>query len=276
MGALVPQQQTAVAVSSAYSPDQIELLKRTVCKGATDDEFALFGQLCRRTGLDPFSRQIHAVKRRQRDEETGQWVNAMTFMVGIDGFRLVAERTGRYEGQTPPMWCGEDGVWKDVWTPQSAPFAARVGVYRTGAREATFGVAHYSEYCQVRNDGTPIKMWGKMACQMLAKCAEAQALRKAFPQELSGCYEPEEMKHREVVDIMPHDVSAAQDAQTDEMSKALAAFAEIKAKLGAERYYTILGSEGYEHANEIKAIKDRRRIYSLMLSESRLREAAHE
>src|SRR6185437_8938526 len=88
-----------------WTRDQVDLLKRTVANDLSDDEFALFGYQCRRRGLDPFVRQIHAVKR------GGQ----VTFQTGIDGYRLIAERTWRYEGQTAPQWCGKDGSWRDVW-----------------------------------------------------------------------------------------------------------------------------------------------------------------
>lgn len=113
--------------------------------------------------------------------------------VGIDGYRLVAERTGLYEGQTVPQWCAEDGVWREVWLSDHAPAAARVGVYKRGFREAVVGVATWREYCQTKRDGSPTHMWNQMGAIMLSKCAESLALRKAFPQELSGLYTREEM-----------------------------------------------------------------------------------
>ena len=196
-----------------WTPEQTQLISTTIAPGCSNDELRLFAYACQRTGLDPFSKQIYAIKR----------AGKMTIQAGIDGLRSIAERTGQLDGSATE-WCGPDGVWVDVWLDSKPPAAAKTILHRKGASHPFVGVARFQDY----NAGQGL--WSKMPAAMIAKCSEALALRKAFPADLSGVYSTDEMDQA----VAPVTVTAAPakgDAKIFQAGKVAIAKADSIAKL---------------------------------------------
>lgn len=183
--------KAVVGTLNHWNDEQITLIKSQIAKGCSDAELELFGQVCQRTGLDPFSRQIYAVMRNQFNPETRTKEPRMTIQVSIDGFRTIAARSGYYGGSSTE-WCDTDGVWLDIWLKDHPPAGARTTVYRLGCDRPFVGACTFKSYAQSFN-GKLSSFWEKMPDTMIGKVSEAIALRKAFPAELSGLYTTEEM-----------------------------------------------------------------------------------
>lgn len=183
-------QALATIATERFTDEQIALIKRTVAKDATNDELSLFLYTAQSRGLDPLLRQIHAVSRYDKRQSR----NIMSIQVGIDGYRLIADRTGSYAGNDDPVFEYDSGP--------EGPSAAIATVYKIvqGMRCPFVARARWSEYFP--GDGAGGFMWKKMPHTMLGKCAEALALRKAFPAEMSGLYIHEEMAQAGGQDII--------------------------------------------------------------------------
>jgi phage recombination protein Bet len=151
--------------------DQLSLIRRTVAKGATDDELKLYLYDCARQGVHPLDRLVHFTKRKEK----------YTPITSIDFMRTRAADSGEYAGNDDPVFA--DG--------EKFPTSATVTVYRLvqGQRCAFTATARWKEYKPESNDF----MWQRMPHTMLGKCAEALALRKGFPKQLAGLYAREEM-----------------------------------------------------------------------------------
>lgn len=146
----------------------LNTVRSVLAADLSDDELRLFAMVANRSGLDPFAKQIYAVKRGKK----------VTFQTGIDGYRSIAARTGLYDGQDraeygPACECSE--------APKPHPLYCIVNVYRKGVSRPFVGEAYWHEYKPSDYDA----MWREKPHVMLSKVAEAIGLRKAFP------YDPE-------------------------------------------------------------------------------------
>lgn len=244
--------------NSDYTREQIELIKKTVAQGATDTELQLFLYQAQRTGLDPLTKQIHFIKRKKWNKDKKAYDEIATIQTGIDGFRAIADRTEFYApGPAPVITYKPDGK------PESA--TAEVIKMVQGKEFKVGATAYYDEFVQADKEGKPMGLWAKMPRLMLAKCAEALALRKAFPHSLSGIYAHEEMAQADpVVEVevvhtatpTPEAPSGGPPATSPPKGKTsnydfLKVMGEQKKRVGERSYYVVLGKHGYTHSNEI-------------------------
>lgn len=188
---------------NGWTDKQVAALHQLGVKDASQGDLDVFFHQCQRTGLDPFAKQIYMIGRTAKEkDDRGQWreTTKYTIQTGIDGYRLIARRAADRSHETlgygDTVWCGPDGRWVDVWLSDDHPAAAKVTVLRNGQQFP--GLALWNEYVQTKKDFKsgeimPNSMWERMGAGQLAKCAEALALRKAFPQDLSGIYTTDEM-----------------------------------------------------------------------------------
>ena len=161
-----------------------------------DVDLEVFWHVCKHKKLDPFSRQIYPVFRKVKQKD-GSSKDQMTIQTGIDGFRLIADRTGKY-------CAGRDATYQ--YDKEGRLLSASSYIKKQtndGTWHEISGVAFYSEFVQKGYDQTPTKFWQQMPHVMLAKCAEAIALRRGFPEDLSGIYTNEEMAQADTIDVTP-------------------------------------------------------------------------
>lgn len=229
------RQQTALSITpgqTEFNEAQVATLTQLGVVNADRANLAVFFHQSTRTGLDPFAKQIYMIARQVKErvrDESGRWVDKyvtkFTIQTGIDGYRLIARRAAD-KARVPlsvedTLWCGPDGQWVDAWVAEYPPTAAKVTVWRGDERFSH--VSLWREYVQTyynRDAGehVPNSMWQKMPANQLAKTAEAGALRKAFPLDLSGLYTDEEMPPAEpgedVVDEAPQTVRRRRPVRT--------------------------------------------------------------
>lgn len=199
---------------TSFTKHQIAALSQIGVQDASPEDLAVFFHQVQRTGLDPFARQIYMLGRRQKDAQ-GNWVTKQTIQTGIDGFRLIARRAVDQAKETlsisQPYYATPDGKWLDFWPYDKPPVAAKVIVKRNGGEFPA--VAMFNEYAGYTKSGELTSMWRSKPAVMIGKCAEALALRKAFPLDLSGLYTSDEMAASNA-DAAPQVIEAEIEAET--------------------------------------------------------------
>lgn len=183
-GGVDPEISAAIAIADRLTP-----LKDALGIGNLSvQEIQLFAMVAHHTGLDPFTKQIYAVKRDGK-------VNHQT---GIDGYRSVAESKGggQYAGSDEATYeecdCGTE--------PKGHPKIARVVVHRILANGHIVDQVGIARWHELYTGNAEQFMWKKMPFNQLAKCAEANGLRKAFPRILGGVYIEEEMQQADTTE----------------------------------------------------------------------------
>ncbi len=207
--------------SNTYAPAQLQLIRRTVAADCNEDEFNLFINVARLTGLDPFRKQIYALvfHKNVRDKSKRR----LAIITGIDGMRAVAARSRRYRPDEDEPLFEYDETVKGPLNPLGLVKAALKIYMRDEAGETwrpVSGFAYWDEFAPIKDEWGADERgerrptgkrtleggWPKMGRVMLAKCAEAQALRKAFPEDLSSVYERAELDQALAEDVTPSEM----------------------------------------------------------------------
>lgn len=216
---------TVTTLRQDYTGKQLDLIRKTVAADCDATEFDLFCEVARRVGLDPFRKQIYAVVYNKDDPKKRK----MSIITGIDGFRAVAERSGKYRPSEDEPEIVYDERAKDPETNPLGIERAVVTVFKYGPDgqwHPLKGTAYWSEFAPLKEIWTngkptgefqlPFGNWRKMPRVMICKTAEAQALRKGWPEDLAGVYAAEEMD-RATIDATASEL--AEQAAVDDRLK---------------------------------------------------------
>ena len=227
---VVPIRTTAPLRPVDLNSNQLDLVRRTIAKDCNAQEFDMFIEVCRRVGLDPFRKQIYCNIYNKDNPDKRQ----MVLITGIDGFRAVANRNGNYRPDEDEAEIVTDPELIDEASNPLGIERAVVSVYKQdnkGDWHRIRATARWTEFAPIDEEvewvdtgevwadsGKPKKerrptgvyrldpknpnsFWRRMPHLMLAKCAEAQALRRGWPEDLAAIYTPEEMHHADIVEL---------------------------------------------------------------------------
>lgn len=232
MGEIITMAPASASVAArSFHPRELDLIRRTVAADTNGSEFDLFVEVCKRVGLDPFRKQIYAVVYNKDKADKRK----MAIITGIDGYRTIAHRSASYRPDENEPRIEYDEAAKNPLTNPLGIVRAIVTVYKFGPdREwhAVPGIAYWDEFAPIKEEWGENEQgkwkptgrfsldktsnWYRMGRVMIAKCAEAQALRKGWPEDLSGLYVAEEMHQADALELS---ASQAADAFRAELTQ---------------------------------------------------------
>lgn len=216
------------------------------------EDLVSFLYVCSRTGLDPVAKQVHTQWR--WNSKLGKY--QMIVVTGIDGFRLTAQRSGEYGGQDDIKFEVEE-VFNPIKGDNEKQLKATATIYRinkiNGDRMPISASARWNEYVVKDNKGEVNNFWATKPYVMLGKCAEALALRKAFPQELSNLYTQEEVEQTEETKAklsnLPIPESKVKEPKKEEQAKPIVTNNSVDSK---NRLAEILEAKKQLSNNQVK------------------------
>lgn len=220
-----------VTINDRFRAPQVALIRR-MNQDCNDDEFNQFMHVAAGLGLDPLKKQIYAfVFSKDKPDK-----RRMSIIVGIDGFRAVAKRSGSYRPDDRSARFVIDPAAVDAARNPLGLISAEVTCYQfaQGAWFPVTAIAYWDEFAPVTEDGTwedsttgkrffkgngkyrldPAKdNWRKMPRVMLAKCAEAQAIRRGWPEDLSAIYSDEEIDRARTIDLTATELAESAEVE---------------------------------------------------------------
>jgi phage recombination protein Bet len=212
--------------SFSLTARQIELVRRTVARDCSREEFDLFIEAARQCRLDPFRRQIMPLIFNKRQPERRR----MVILVGVDGQRVLAQRCGNYRPASEPP----EYIYRKELKGPNNPLGilyCRTRLWQQDSKGEWFpvvGQAYWEEFAPLRRKWQedpvtgqrrptdeklldPGSSWPRMPRRMIAKCAEMQALRAGWPDQFGGLYAEEEMDWAKSLDLDASEIADRQE-----------------------------------------------------------------
>ena len=178
-------------------------LKNSLYTGARDESIKMVLDYCKAAKLDPMQKPVHIVPMSVKNALTGKHEYKDVVMAGVGLYRIQAARSQQYAGVSEPEF-GEDvtcnlggaDITYQKWCKVTVKKLVNNNIVEFTAKEYWL-----ENYAAKKDTATPNTMWQKRPYGQLAKCAEAQALRKAFPEIVSQHPTAEEMEGKNFDDL---------------------------------------------------------------------------